>query len=253
VSLDIYSKQPILTLSREHIIPNFLGGRWADDELIDRRQNSTFGSSIDAALEKTLAPMRVVLGAVSGTGEVPPSIRNVPVGEGRMIDIGSGGIPRSVPNLRFPVDKDEDGQVTQVNPRGEVPDVATLERLTRRIRKNYNIPLSSIEAIGVPARRYEQTVTFNFSFDVEQYRAMLKMACNLFACYHRPIFLRDDFDAVRTLVARGGDTSDHITPNMFQQPLNDSRHSFGPLDHLVHVRGYADSGRVEGLVAIRFR
>ena len=91
--IDIYTKQPILRDSKEHVLPNFLGGRVQRNGLIDKQTNDMFGSSIDAKFDQATVAIRNLIDARSDREpERPvPTIRNVVGADGRTYHIKAGG------------------------------------------------------------------------------------------------------------------------------------------------------------------
>jgi len=239
--LDVYTRAEIVTSSREHILQNELGGRWSTVELIGRETNNLFGSTIDAALGRAALWIRVLLDAKSGDGHSPPSMR---IGD---VNIMNGGKPERHPKVTVTEDP-EQGTVTIV---GYARHEQELRRLTKLLRRKYKIREDTIPKGIRPEHEFIKPIQFAFRIDPPALRGVAKAACNLFALHQRDVFLRDDFNGVRSFIL-GEDTdgSSFVSPNTSPVAIGLRGRDMGLLDHLVCVRGEAELGRVRALVCL---
>jgi len=244
-----YPDREIVVKSSEHILLNALGGQLESLDLIDKPTNDRFGHTIDAALERGVGDVRVLVGGLSGEGEPPPELRRTFQIEGRPVKIGAEGQPRQVSFLRF---EPYEGGVTITG--SLAPGDDPVKVAGKRALRKYNIPEQWLrdQCSGrQPTRAYLRAQSYGGGFDIEACRALAKMACNLFALAHRDIFLRADFDPIRRFVADGaGRSPDFVVPNADLVDITANGRAMGPLDHLLLIRGHAETGRVEALVAL---
>lgn len=248
MNLDIYTSKPIVEESLEHILLNSLGGKWEVKSLIDRDTNTYLGLTIDKDLERVLAPIRVRLGALSGDGDLPRYLSNITLVDGSKVSVGPHGVPRLTPSLRVILERDDTGTVVRVWFQGAVPDMETLRDLTKRTREKYGIPWEQLERAAQAQQTKTPAANITFTFDEGFCRGILKMACNLFSTQNKDLFLTDGFDSARSLVLTGGPSVHHVVPDIAYVP--NSQIQMGPLDHLLAVRGHAQTGRVEGMVVL---
>ncbi len=244
-----YPDREIVVKSSEHILLNALGGQLESLDLIDKPTNDCFGYTIDVALERGVGDVRVLVGGLSGEGEPPPELRRTFQIEGRPVKIGAEGQPRQVSFLRF---EPYEGGVTITG--SLAPGDDPVKVVGKRALRKYNIPEQWLrdQMVGrQPTRAYLPAQSYGGGFDIDACRALAKMACNLFALTHRDIFLRADFDPIRRFVADGaGHSPDFVVPNADLVDITANGRAMGPLDHLLLIRGHAETGRVEALVAL---
>lgn len=242
--LNIYTKNPIVNETEEHIILNALGGRITARDLIDVATNGEFGSTIDVALANTIHLARTLTNALSGDGNPPPVYREVPGEDGVLYDIRPDGkVEISTP--RLDVKRTEDG--LQID--GTVRNKPELQRLLARPFRAAGIDISRVAEIAKYTETPMPQMTFNMQFTPDGYRAIAKMACNLFARTCRESFLHDDFDSIRNFVAKGsGDYWDFVAANTEPVDICDQGRRLGILDH--HILITSKNGEVSGLVTL---
>jgi hypothetical protein len=77
------------------------------------------------------------------------------------------------------------------------------------------------------------------------------MACNLLADNGKDMFLREAFDGVRAFVATGdGSWSDFVVLSPEPIDLSEEATRIGEVDHLILLKGNAETGEVTATVAI---
>lgn len=241
---DIYTGRPIVTRSDEHLLLNALGGRLVSRDLIDKTTNDRFGNTIDAAVARSLGSLRTILNAASGENRPPPQVRAMAT-DGTPYNVCPGGfrLEPAKPSLR--VFKDESGALCV---EGYARSRAELNRhLARPLRENNFPPEAAARLHVVATQTPASELSFSMSFPLESYRAIAKMACNLFAYRNPGVFESSAFDAIRRFVAAGeGDVSHFVQVNA--QPLDLTDSGIADLDHLVLVGG--GDGCVEAIVCV---
>lgn len=242
--IDIYTKLPIQVPSEEHIVVNALGGR-RSHALLEKATNDVFGSTIDAELARTINVIRVLLDAKSGDGASPPPVRGATSPDGEAYDLLPGGKPEMA-HPRLKVETSESGEV-QVT--GQARTIRELERLGKRTLGKLGAPPDALRAGAVAVESRAPRLRMDCSFTPGTWRAIAKMACNLFALERRDMFLEAAFDPIRNFVLRGGNTWDFISVNTAPLVFDAAPVAMGELDHLVAVQGDS-SGAVRGLFVL---
>jgi hypothetical protein len=242
---DIYTLKPILVSSEEHVIQDALGGRLESGELIDKSTNDLFGSTIDADLVNGLQIVRVLLDAKSGDGRSPPAIRGLASDDGNEYDLLAGG-HAELGKQKIAIEQVDGEVLMHVN----VRDKQEIRKLARRALERRGVSaerleqsLEKIESTRRPAPPLQVPTTWGRGF----WRAIAKNACNLLAHKACAIFLETGFNPVRQFVLAGGDPWEFVA--MHCTPLNVGT-ALGPLDHLIVVRGTAETGQVAALVVL---
>lgn len=229
---DIYTGQPIVTPSDEHVILNALGGRYVVGDLIDRETNSRFGDTIDTALADALLPVRALLNALSGEGQPPPPYRGATAPDGTSYNILPGGKPEI---SRPRVDVTSEAGTLKIE--GVVRSMPELRRMLGRTVVKHGLDMSHVEALAQRTVEASPRLNMRFHFTAESSRALVKMVCNLFAQAHRQEFMGRGFDAVRAFVREGtGVASDFIVFNTKAIDVAAWNKRIGPLDHVLVVR-----------------
>ena len=242
--IDIYTKKQITTYSREHVIPDFLGGNLSSRDLMDRTTNSEFGIGIDAALSRALQPFRVLIDARSqtkATREAPP-IRGVEDADGEQYTVKAGGIIQVRPSINVQ-EKDNEVRIT-----GRIASQGELRQALRKIakRKKWDLDrlVEEIMKDSEEARAVSPRLTLSVNlWDTDPYRATAKIACNFLALHNRSLFLQDEFDMIRDFVVAG--TSLTVAP--VQAVEVNVGPGMGTLDHLLSIEANED-GEILGLV-----
>jgi len=190
--------------------------------------------------------VRIALDLKSGNGETPPRLHGLQDDEGTLYDWNPDGTVTTSPKLVT----DEVSSPGTLKINGHARSVKEAKQLTRRVLAKYN---TSFEQAHVQVRNTEQPtppLTTGVSIDDSFLRGISKMACNLFAARYAAVFLRLDFNPIRSFVLTGGDARSYVAFTVRPVNLNDHDARLGLLDHLVLVRGNTESGRVEALVTL---
>ncbi len=244
MSVDAYTNQPMTAPSEEHIVANALGGRWTAP-VLDRSTNSERGRTIDAALARTVNPIRVFLNAKSGDGQSPARLTGAVAAAGDRCNILPGGIPE-LGNARaeFSMHGDQIHVVGRARSHGE------LRGLLKRKAAAHKIPLEQLEAASRSVEEHVGELQIQFALDTEGRRAIAKMTGNLLAASAPDLLAQPGFEPFREFVLRGGDARDFVTVSVKRVDLGVEHRKFGPLDHLVTVRGFRSSEPVEAFVVL---
>lgn len=158
--------------TREHILPQSIGGKLKSDLLICKVCNSELGREIDAELSKLLLPFASKLNIPRDKGN-PPNILAKAIDSQDELVISSGNV------ARFHGAKIEENEETITITAG------TRKRLIQEIRKlkkqhpkmDIEKAISSAERINEGKTRFE----FTISADIEKiFRAVSKIACNYY-------------------------------------------------------------------------
>ncbi len=248
MSIDIYTEKAIQAPSKEHIIPNFLGGQLISCELIDKFTNDYFGGSIDAALAQALRPITVPLDARSDRkpNEPAPAMQATSV-DGETYEVRAGGVVRPTPKLDVQVI----GRELHIN--GSAPGMPEIRQALRKKVKQLGLSLDEVmkqvESLATKHIGLMPKLTFPVEiWNRDPYRATAKIACNQLGMHEQALFLRPEFNSIRQFVMHG--TQPEVLPVQVA-PVDIRRPESAPmgrLDHLVIVHGTAATGQVTGLV-----
>ncbi len=244
--LDIYTKQPIVTPSDEHILLNAFGGRWVSRDLIDKTTNDGFGHGIDAGIANAFMFVRVLADVKSGDGQPAPLLRGARSADGSAYNLRGGAIPEMA-KPEVTVTESADGHTTL---NYTVRSTKELRHLTSRIAKTAGLTWEQIEATAVSHESIAPPVSVPESFGPNTWRCIAKMACNLMAAADRDLFLDEAFDDVRSYVLNGGNPWDFVAINTQPVDVTSGPGAVGPLDHLLVVRSDVVTGLVLGFIAL---
>lgn len=243
--IDIYTTNPILVDSDEHVIPNFLGGRLKHRGLLDKSTNELLGQQVDAVLYDALSSFVVVTDGRSSRAPnmPPPSLRNVPANDGKSYRVHAQGI------VELPSIIEIRGTSASLSVSGSIPNRRVLKKaLTNWVQRNkgptelIDRVLSNVTDVTIPSPQ----LTFDVNLlDTECYRAVAKMACNLFAASVPHAFLDSAFDGMRRWILG---KNREVEPPVQLTHCPSVSSQFGELDHWVRV--VASDGVVVGTVVL---
>lgn len=242
---DVYTLQEISNRSKEHIIPNHLGGRRTSNTIIDKSTNDHFGSTMDAELGRAINWIRILLDARSGDGTPPPPLSVESGAETYLIT------PGGKPELRKPgihVNKDPVSGTVTIS--GVARNEQEVRRLTKRVRQQYGISDEALAQALERQKAFVPPVSIQFQVNSLVLRSIAKIACNLFSSEHTGLFLRHEFNGVREYILNGGDDQTFIRLNTSEVSIGEAGRDLGPLDHLVLVHGDSETGQVRALVCL---
>lgn len=246
--VDIYTKQIINLNSREHVLPNFLGGRIQINNLIDKQTNDIFGSGIDAELDKATAAIRNLIDARSARepNRPAPMLRNVVGADGSKYHIEAGGQVILIPKLRI---EQGEGCLTV---KGSVSEQGQLRQGLRKFVQTKGLNLDDVieQCWKIARTTLRSPPPMNFPlrlWDMSPYRAIAKIACNWLASHDRCLFMRAEFDPIREFVLNC--PTQPSPPPVQAIDLDLRKGGIGPVDHFVSVEVLAD-GRVRGVVVL---
>lgn len=243
---DIYTKKEIVTPSSEHVLLSSLGGRLESNELLDQTTNSSFGDTIDAALNQLIQLPRLVCDAKSARGYPASILKGVVGDDGQNYDLHPGGIPQ-IGKSSASFSKQPDGAIIV---HAKVRSLKEAQQMLGRKLRQLGVDAKALilkhqrkESVEVPR------LAVPIAFGRPHYRAITKMVCNLFAIAHHDIFLEHQFDHIRSFVLNGsGEPNSFIWLNSRPIiPLGVS--NLGLVDHLLIVH-ISKNGNVTGLCAL---
>ena len=243
---DIYTKNPIVRRSSEHVLLNAIGGRLESDDLIDKATNDVLGHDIDAPLTNAILPIRVMLGALSGDGDAPPAYKQAVTDDGDKYNLLSSGKPE----LGKPDIKIEHGADGKLKISGRARSKSELRQLTRRTLEKHGVPFAALDAVAEKVEEHVPWLHVGIEITPEALRCIAKMACNLLAYADRDFFLSTPFDPVRSFVKNGGNTEQFVAYNTLPVDIGENGRALGGLDHLVLVKVNHKSGAAEALVVV---
>ena len=117
-------------VTKEHIIPNAIGGRKTVIGFICRDCNSVTGTAWDGELARQLNPLSLHLGISRQRGDVPPQV--FPTASGRSVQVRADGTM----TIGKPViEKSTDGNTTRIRIRAR--DERDLRRIMKGFREKY--------------------------------------------------------------------------------------------------------------------
>ncbi|QQR47402.1 hypothetical protein JKA73_15665 [Myxococcus xanthus] len=247
---DIYLKRVIKKPSREHIIPNFLGGRLVDKSLIDASTNTYF-SDFEALLAEELRFFIVALDARSHRlPDVHPPALQVTSIDGQKLVIDAKRGARVVPG-KFEI-KIVGREVTIS---GVVSSEVELRRALERQLERAGVEVDIEEVMGRIRPLIKSRLTavpplkmgYNIWSD-DAYRATAKIAFNMLGRSEPELALRKEFDAVRQFILDGSRPSAPPVEVIELDLTEAGTNPLGPLDHMVMVRGDSAMGTVTGFV-----
>jgi hypothetical protein len=230
------SSPPRQGWSKEHVIPNALGGRWKAHDLLCRRCNEVLGHTIDAPLSKELGVWMNLLSLSRERGDVPDETVSL---EGR------GNFTRSadaILRVKHPtVHEERDGNQVSVSIKARSIDEA--RGMVKGHKRKYGdkIDVDAWMASVTESVEYVSTQTNYKAGSVgspETFRAVTKIAANAYLAWGgSPDEVSGAADYIR------GDTSAHLARWYFEtDPVQNRRHD--SVTHVIAVRGVPDTGRL---------
>lgn len=229
----------------EHILQNFLGARWTSKAIVCNEQQAIFGTTIDAALEKALRPVRNLFGTRGGRGEPGPVLRKLQGSDEELYDLEPGFRAR----LNKPIVKILDAPEGRRRAQLLLRDLKQLDwalSILRREVPDISVDVDTLRDSSETVPLPESMVRLELNLGGEDYfRGMLKSCFNLLSVKYPGIAFEPCFDAVRHSILTGGES--------FQQfirwlptsgPLDIPR--LGPIDQAIFIVSRGTS--VEGVV-----
>jgi hypothetical protein len=242
----IYSLEDFEIADGEHILQNFLGARWTSHEIVCNELQSQFGTTIDAALEEGLKPIRNLLGTLGGRRDAGPPLRNLPATTGEILDLQPGAKPR----LREPVIQEHPLPDGRIQVKAQLGKRNHLNWVFAKIREKYpNAHIDEAQAAS-SARAVRGFVDGSVTLSVDlggddYFRGMLKACFNLLGVTYRHIVFQPCFDPVRKFIKDGvGRSARFIRWVEFSERLATSQ--VGPADQAIFIVSREKS--VEGVV-----
>lgn len=243
---DIYTLREITRDSGEHIIPNFLGGRWEAKGLLDRTTNSEFGSGIEAALEQAFRPLRLVLDGRKGDRRTKPGRPiNVEGVDGNTYQLLPGGKLAVCPS--FQIYETDNGFTIGGRFRDRKQIREAIKNYAKKCGQNPDTLALQLFESAVTIDEDAPAFKLDISLNDQCWRAIAKMACNLFASHHRELFLSQEFNEIREFVWAG---TGHVQNFVDVSEIDISGTTgLGVFDHLITIQ-MDDAGHVRGGVVL---
>lgn len=221
-----------------------LGARWVSDSLICEEMQRHFSGAIDQAVAEAVAHFRTFFGTKNGRGLLPPTIRDVATGDGRLYHVKPGMQPVMVePTYTI---EDDDGQLRV---KFSLADMSQMEWAKAKFRlENPDLKLgddSTVQSSRVQSY-LEAPLHFRMMFGGKDFfRGILKSAFNLLGANFPELAQQSGFELLKEYVVHGTGESDAFvrwitTPDPFDLPR------LGEIDHLIAL--WARNGEVFGLV-----
>lgn len=244
----IYSGTEFSTSSEEHILQNFLGARFTSSKIVCNEVQSTFGPTIDSKLEKSLAPIRNLLGTKGGRGNKGPTLKNLSTTDGKKVHLEPGGKPKfAAPRIEV---KQIAGNKTQVHL--ELDSFAQLGWAIHELRKqvpNFSLDIESLRSIAKSVKRpLQKPVNIQLKFGGDDcFRGTLKSCFNLLGASFPDIALMQCFNNVRNYIYNGlGDSKDFIRWSLSTKPIE--KPSLNRADNFIGI--VSRGSRVEGIIQL---
>ncbi|MGR3317661.1 MAG: hypothetical protein ACUZ8O_04205 [Candidatus Anammoxibacter sp.] len=242
----IYSKTKFEKANGEHILQNFLGGRWVSNIIVTNEIQHEFGKTIDIALEQGLKSIRNLLGTKGGRGGSGPTLKNMKSSQGTKYHIESGGKPQLAEPIVHSSLRADGRHYVQV----QLGSFNQLGWAIAKIKKQFPSAVFNINGIrrnAVSGKTYlDEKLPYNFGIGGKDYfRGLLKSIFNLIGTMNHSLALSPKFDDLRDFIINGnGDSTKfmrwlrndeelHI-PNLFD------------FDHFIAV--FSKNSCIEGVV-----
>jgi hypothetical protein len=241
----IYTQREFESADGEHILQNFLGAHWTSRTIVCDEQQAIFGTTIDAALEKALRPIRNLFGTRGGRGEPGPVLRKLQGSDDELYDIEPGFRAR----LNKPIVKMIDAPEGRRRAQLLLGDLKQLEWALSILRREVPDILVDVDALRDGSETVplpESMVRLELNLGGEDYfRGMLKSCFNLLAVKYPGLAYEPCFDAVRNSILTGGESfQQFIRWIPTSEPLDIPR--LGPIDQAIFIVSRGTS--VEGVV-----
>lgn len=234
----------------EHILLDALGGRMTTRLAICSECNNIFGNTIDKELASQVAQIRNLMHFKSGSGDPPPTIRNIQSGNDRLTVYGDGEM--RLQRKPFEVQELGDGKW---NVSINVSTHDELERIIPHIAAKLKIPESKLREqlaganVSLIEQRPEVIRLMNGLGGPEAIRSIVKAGLVLWSTLTGNDELKSaPFDAARNFVLNGDDAFLHANTDIdsrIHEDVERMKSGYGPLFNLLYLRS-DDKGRVVG-------
>lgn len=218
--------------SKEHILPNGIGGRLYSKKLLCKTCNSQFGDSIDAALMKQLQSLVSLLGVKKQRGELQP-IKGLRTLDGEQVDIIDGRTP-AMPKPEFHVTNNPDGTKNyKIRARNE----AELRQILTGLSRKHKLDVEQALKSAKHDQHFLRTpVQMSIGIGGEESRrALVKSAINYF------LLSGGERQYVSWLIdyVKGNGVGDMINPYIMESFLYEIQEN--EVVHLIHIEGNPQS------------
>ena len=224
--------------SREHLIPNSIGGRKKVSGFLCVDCNSKSGDNWESALARQMNPLSLFFRINRERGDAPSQKFQTSSGDEWVLNAdGSLDLPRPI----FNEQKNENGVEINISAR----NMAEAKRMLKGVARKY--PQLDVDQLLEKAQaksRYSQDpIKFNLSFgDLDAGRSIVKTALALLST--TDVSLRDCEHAIKFLKE---EESEPCFGYYYEKDLVLGRPAGVPI-HIVHVNGDPDSNLIRGYV-----
>jgi hypothetical protein len=234
----------------EHILLNALGGRKATTRVVCSRCNGSFGSTIDNEVTDQVEVLRNMLGLESGSGKLPPALRQVKAGTDTINLKGDGTL--ELVAKPFEITQLADGSFNLNITARSIDDLA--EHVPNIAAKLKCSEEKVIEILGAATAtnisRRPGVVHFPMSFGGElAIRSFAKSCLVSWATAVGNDEVKSAvFDATRNFVVNGDDAFNRARSHLDSRHvphLNELKYRFGEFFNLIYIRS-DEVGRVVG-------
>ncbi|HEV2456553.1 MAG TPA: hypothetical protein VGY98_19990 [Verrucomicrobiae bacterium] len=244
----IYSKKPFVKSSKEHILQNSLGARWSSGQIVCDRLQTEFGRTIDSALEKSISPIRNLLGTTGGRGGAGPTLRSVPVTSGETIDLLPGAQPRLAKPIVEITSADDNTSKAKIQA-GNLDQLNWALAMLREQFPNLKIDLEEIKGVVQPTtRQLSGHAALKMTLGgKDPFRAMLKSCFNLLGVNNANAALLTSCDKIRNFIMDGtGKIEDFV--RWIPEPGKLVVPKIGQADHFIGIMSIRNG--IEGIVQL---
>lgn len=191
--------------STEHILQSSLGCTFTSKEIVCEDCNNSFSDqkygAIDNVLAKQMEITRNFLNIKSGRNKPPPKLKNVYEINGISIDWEPGGDPNFSKLPKREISEDSNGGISfTITARNYKERIHHLKQIERQLGKRIKIEKSDLE-IHLPKRK--NVIEKKDHFKIEGFRAIAKIAFNLFATKYYKQAISNHFNPIRNFIRLG--------------------------------------------------
>lgn len=241
----IYRRVKFKTATREHILQNFLGARWASNEIVSSEVQQAFSTTIDKALELGLQEYRLLLGSEGGRGGAARPLKvKTTTGKSALLQPG-GSAKLAEPSVTPNPENPEEFQIA-------ISSASDVRWAAAKIREHF--PAIDMDALSAALREKAQNPgpqpadpqdRLHLKPCVggeELFRGALKSLFNLLGVNNSAVALDPIFDPVRAFILEGIGGSRTFGRWPVRPPL--TLPQLGEFDHFIAV--YSRGPVVEG-------
>lgn len=242
------------TAKPEHILIDSLGGKKTTTLYLCTTCNEKSGNTIDKSLAEKVGPIRNLLNLKSGSGDPPPTIRDIDLPSGRKIDLLPGGVPvdKKVIYIRTKGEKESD-----LNVQIGVHSLEKLASLIGQFAKGANISpeqllgILSNKDLQVEVQRIDEYIPFKFAFGLPGHQACAAKMCFMLwaVCTQGSDIQHSNYDKLRKELLEaisGKMDNSNLAKTDARTPVSLPQESWGNAYNMIYVES-DQQGKVRGL------